>query len=138
MFFTFFKLYVNKNKLHKTLSRDMFNFDFVEKGLRIVFSPYFVYDIWFCVSYLCISCYTLLTDQIPLSDCLWYWPIYYWNRLFPSLQFHNIWMKSQNKNLNFWRTKRALRWNKKHFSSFYEGSQLPKIFSDLRVRLSQK
>ena len=37
----------NKNKLYKTLiyqSRDMLNFDILEKGLGIVSAPYFVYD----------------------------------------------------------------------------------------------
>ena len=37
----------NKNKLCKTLdygSRDMLNFDFLEKGLGIFSPPYFVYD----------------------------------------------------------------------------------------------
>ena len=34
----------NKNQLYKTWSRDMFNFDFFEKGLGIVAPPYFVYD----------------------------------------------------------------------------------------------
>ena len=37
----------NKNKMYKTLdywSRDMFNLNFLKKGLEIVSSPYFVYD----------------------------------------------------------------------------------------------
>ena len=37
----------NKNKLYKTLdywSRNMLNFDFLEKGLGIAFPPHFVYD----------------------------------------------------------------------------------------------
>ena len=37
----------NKNKLHQTLgygSRDIFNFDFPDKGLGLVYPPYFVYD----------------------------------------------------------------------------------------------
>ena len=41
------KLVYNKNKLLKTLhywSRDVLNFDFLDKGLGIVFSPHFVYD----------------------------------------------------------------------------------------------
>ena len=47
----------------------MLNFDFLEKGLRIVFPPHLVYNI----------CYTLLTDQILLSDCFYFmrcWSIY--------------------------------------------------------------
>ena len=37
----------NQNKLYKTLgywSRDILNFDFLEKGLEIVSSPHFVHD----------------------------------------------------------------------------------------------
>ena len=37
----------NKNKLYKTLdywSRDILNFNFAEKGLRLVTPPYFAYD----------------------------------------------------------------------------------------------
>ena len=52
---------------------------FLEKGLGIVFTPYFVYN---------FSCYILLTDQISLSDCLdflRYWAIYVVNCLFPRL-----------------------------------------------------
>ena len=42
-----FNLVYKKNKLYKTLdysSRDMLNFDFLEKGLRIVFTSHFEYD----------------------------------------------------------------------------------------------
>ena len=61
----------NKNKLYKTLdywSRDMLNFNFSEKGLGLVSPPYFVYDF----SRKMFKCYTLLTDQISLSDCLYF------------------------------------------------------------------
>ena len=37
----------NKKKLYKTLGylfRDMFNFDFSEKYLRVVYPPHFVYN----------------------------------------------------------------------------------------------
>ena len=52
----------------------MLNFNFSEKGLGLLSPPYFVYDF----SKICFSCYILLTDQIPLSDCLYfsrYWEI---------------------------------------------------------------
>ena len=52
----------------------MLNFDFLEKGLGIVSLPHFVYDF----SKKCFSCYIVLTDQITLSDCLYfsrYWAI---------------------------------------------------------------
>ena len=46
----------------------MFNFDFLEKGLGIVSPTHSVYDF----SRKCLSCYILLTDQISLSDCLYF------------------------------------------------------------------
>ena len=51
----------------------MLNFDFLEKGLGIVFPPHFVYD--FSRKYL--SFYALLIDQIALSDCLYF--LRYWS-----------------------------------------------------------
>ena len=74
----FLKLANNGNKLHTNLdywSRDIFNFDFLEKGLGIVSSPHFVCDF---PKKQCFSCYILLTDQILLHDCLHllrYWEI---------------------------------------------------------------
>ena len=59
-------------KLYKTLdywSRNMLNFDFIENGLAIVCLSIFVYTILrkiflvFCTSF---------TDQISLSDCLYF------------------------------------------------------------------
>ena len=52
----------------------MLNINFSENGLGLVFLPHFVYDF----SKKCFSCYILLTDQISLSDCLYfsrYWAI---------------------------------------------------------------
>ena len=43
----------------------MLNLEFLEKGLEIVSSPHFVHD-------LSRKCYTLLTDQISLSDFLYF------------------------------------------------------------------
>ena len=39
------------------------------------------------------------------------------------------------KSVNILRSKKALRWNKKHFLSFLKDFRLPKIVSDLRVHL---
>ena len=53
----------------------MLNFQFLEKGMRIVSPPHFAYD--FQEKY--FSCYILLTDQISLPTCLYflrYWSIY--------------------------------------------------------------
>ena len=47
LYFIALKLVYNKNKLFKILhywSRDIFHFDFLDKGLEIVCSPHFVYD----------------------------------------------------------------------------------------------
>ena len=52
----------------------MLNFNFSEKGLGLVSSPHLVYDF----QEKCYSCQILLTDQISLSDCLYfsrYWAI---------------------------------------------------------------
>ena len=52
----------------------MLNFDFLDKGLGIVSPVYFVYDFSIKIS----SCYIALTDQMSLSDCLYflrYWEI---------------------------------------------------------------
>ena len=43
---------------------------------------------------------------------------------------------NQDKNTNILRTKRDFKVKKKVFLSFLKGFQLPKIASDLRVRLS--
>ena len=54
----------------------MLNFDFLEKGLGILFPPHFEYDF----SRKCLSCYALVTDQISLPDCIYflrYWSIMY-------------------------------------------------------------
>ena len=47
MYFDSPELRINKNKLYKSLdnwSRDILNFNFPEKGLRLVSPPHFVYD----------------------------------------------------------------------------------------------
>ena len=62
------------NKTFDHWSREMVNFEFLEKYLAIISPPYFEYDF----SKKCFSCYILLTDQISLHDCLSflrYWPI---------------------------------------------------------------
>ena len=45
------------------------NFNFPETGLGLVSLPYFVYDF----SRKIFSCYILSTDQISLSDCVYFW-----------------------------------------------------------------
>ena len=49
----------------------MLNFNYLEKGLRKVSSPHFVYDF-------SRNAYILLNDQVSLPDCLYilrYWSI---------------------------------------------------------------
>ena len=46
----------------------MLNFNFSEKDLGLVSPPHFVYDI----QQKCFSCYIILTDQISLSDWLYF------------------------------------------------------------------
>ena len=68
------KLAYNRNKLFKIShyrSRDMLNFDYLDKVLGIVSPAHFVYDF----STKC-SCYILLTDQISLPGCLYF--LQYW------------------------------------------------------------
>ena len=111
----------NKNKLCKTLyhrSRDMFNFDFLEKGLAIVLRMIFQEK--------CLLYYILLNDRIYLSACVYFlrYCIVMFLQLFVS-QFVTSWIlrltlsswsscfskwsKSQDKNLNILRTKRTKR-----------------------------
>ena len=55
----------------------MLNFDCLEKGLGIVSPPHFVYD-FSRKQEKFFSCYIPSTDQISLSDCLYflrYWAI---------------------------------------------------------------
>ena len=49
-----------------------------------------------------------------------------------------FYMNKQNKNLKILRSERSFRWNKKHFSSFLKGIQLPEIVSDLRVDFQKR
>ena len=50
----------------------MLNFDFLKKGQGIVSPPHSVYDF----STKIMLCYILLTDQMSLSDCLYF--LKYW------------------------------------------------------------
>ena len=54
-------------------SRDILNFDFIEKNLGIVSQLHFVYDF---LKKKCFPWYILLSDQISFSDCLYF--LRYW------------------------------------------------------------
>ena len=58
----------------------------------------------------------------------------YCNCLFPRLWRHKFWPKCQDKKKS-WEEKYLSKWNKKHFTSFLKGFQLPKIVPDLKVNL---
>ena len=70
----------NKIKLHTTLnywSRDMLNFEFLEKGLEIVFPSYFVYDfsrkmflMWCSINWLNFTVWLLLFLEILGNICI--------------------------------------------------------------------
>ena len=114
------KLAYNKNKLYKTLCywlKDMLNVVFLEKGLGTVSPPRFLHD--FSRKY--FSCYIPLTDQISLPDCLHflrYRAICVLQLFFFSSSHFSTWPKSQNKNLNIWRRKRAFGEIKSNFHHF--------------------
>ena len=70
-------------------SRDMLNFDFLEKDLGIVSPAHFVYDF----SKICF-CYVLLTDQISFSGFLYFlrdWQYVYCNCILSRLWRHGFW-----------------------------------------------
>ena len=114
----------------------MLNFDFLEKGVRMVSPPRFVYE-------KCFSCYILLTDQISLSNYLYflrYWAIYiYCNFLITKLWRDKFWnylpiqtvflhdQKFKTKIVVSWERKGLLSWSKKRFSSFLKAFQLRKV-----------
>ena len=85
------KLAYNKNKLFKTLdywSRDMPKFDFLEKGLGIVFH----HILCMIFQEKCFSVYALLTDQISLPDYIYF--LKYWKICVLQLLFnYNQWQK---------------------------------------------
>ena len=98
----------------------MLNLNFSEKGLGLVSPPHYGYDF----SRKCFPCYILLTEQMVLSDCLYF--LRYWTicvlQLFANqaVTSKNLKLtlyflssrfvtrpKCKDKNLNILRTKRA-------------------------------
>ena len=81
----------NKNKLYKTLgywSRDMLNFDFLEKGLGIVSPPHFLYDIsrkmfvmLYYINWSNFIVWLPLLLEILVNKCIWskFWGHKFWN-----------------------------------------------------------
>ena len=92
--------------MHKTLeywSRNMLNFDFLEKGMEVVTPPHFVCNV---SKKKCYLCYNLLTDQILLSDFIYF--LRYWAmcvlQLFVSLVFFIFLIKPL-----LYKTKKSMR-----------------------------
>ena len=108
----------------------------------------------------CFSSYILLTDQISLSECLCflkYWLIYIlqlfvtpglsrlWRHKFVNLRYlsnqavflHDQKVKTKTKIRISWERKELLRRKKKYFSSLFNSFLLPKVISDLRVRMTR-
>ena len=83
----------NKSKLYtisECFSRDMPNFDFLWKSLRLASPPYFVNA--FSKKY--FSCYILLTDRLNCMFVFTSWDIgqyVCYNYLFPSMWRHKFW-----------------------------------------------
>ena len=86
------KLAYKRKKQCNTLrykSRDMLNYDFLDKGLAIVFQQI----LWMIFQQKCSSCYNLFIDEISLPGCLYflrYWAIYYYKCL-TRLWRHGFW-----------------------------------------------
>ena len=97
-----------------------------------------------------LACYILLTDQISYSDCLHilrHWEICLlklivnqvvtsklWNWPYLSNQaIRSTWPKSQEKNLNILRTKRAFEKKRKVFFIIFEGLPLDQGKKTTRV-----
>ena len=123
------KLVYNRNKLFKTLhywSRNMLNFEFLDKGLGMVSSVYFVYNFsrnMFLMLYF-INWPSFIVWLPLLLEIL--------GNISDQAVFIHA-QKLKTKTEISWEWNELLRWNKKHFSSFSKGFQLSKTVPDLRA-----
>ena len=86
------KIKINFNNISDCWSWYILNFDFLEKGLWLVFQ----HILFMIFQEKCCSCYNLLTDQISWSDCLYFLDIrqyVYDNYLLTTLQHYKFWNK---------------------------------------------
>ena len=151
IYFDTLHLIYNKNKLYKTLdywSRQLFNFDFLEKGLGIVSLPHFLYDF---SRKIFLTLYSINWPNFIVWSplLLRYWKLCFAIICFPGCDIiifkvsliyfsssrFSTWQKSQDKNWNILRTNRAFKTKNHIFHHFSRVIQLPQIFSDLRVHL---
>ena len=120
----------------------MLNFEFSEKGLRLVSPPHFVYDfsrkiflmfyvtnwpnfiVWLTIIFKIIRNMCIVIVCEPGCDVINL-------KLTSSFQLicFPLWPKSQNKNLNILRMKELFKWNKKYFPSFLKVFQPPRPIS---------
>ena len=125
------KLVCNGNKLFKTLhywSRNMLNFEFLDKGLEMVSSVYFVYNF-------SPNMFLMLYSINWPSFIVWL-PLLL--EILGNISDQAVFIHAQKlktKTETSWEWNELLRWNKKHFSSFLKGFQLSKIVPDLRAYL---
>ena len=127
----------------------MLSFDFLGKGLVIVFPAHFLYDFLtkrFFMLYSVnwtnfIACLSLLLEILGnMCIAIVYYPgcdvmDFGINLIFLIEPFFLNDQKVMTKTLISWERKELLRWNKEYFSSFLKGFQLWKILSDLSVHL---
>ena len=123
------KLVYNRNKLFKTLhywSRNMLNFEFLDKGLGMVSSVYFVYNF-------SRNMFLMLYSINWPSFIVWL-PLLL--EILGNISDQAVFIHAQKlktKTEISWEWNELLRWNKKHFSSFSKGFQLSKTVPDLRA-----
>ena len=143
-------------KYYKTLdyrSRGMPNLDFVEKGLGLASPPYFVYDFSRKIFFMLYSInrpnfivWLPIGLRILGNMCI---PVVFYrgcgvinfviNLIFLIKLFFYLIEKSR-KTFKYFEYEKGFRkekrtWNKKYFSSFLNGFQLPEILSNRRVHL---
>ena len=130
-------------------SKNKHNFDFLERGLGIVFLPHFMnnfswkmFQILYSINWKSFIVWFPLLLEILDSMCIaiicypgWDVINFEINLIFLIKQFFYMTKKSRQKVKYLEKEKKLLRWNKNYFSSILKDFQLPKIVSDLQVCL---
>ena len=126
----------------------MLNLDFLEKGLRLLhFGYYFsrkIFRMLYSINWPNLIVWLPLLLEILGNMCIAIicFPdcdvINFGINLTPNQAIFLYDRKAKTKIEIPWERKELLRWNKKHFSLFLKAFQLPKIVSDLRVRIWNK
>ena len=130
-------------------SKNKHNFDFLERGLGIVFLPHFMnnvswkmFQILYSINWKSFIVWFPLLLEILGSMCIaiicypgWDVINFEINLIFLIKQLFYMTKKSRQKVKYLEKEKKLLRWNKNYFSSILKDFQLPKIVSDLQVCL---